>query len=392
MNHEETRAADGQREKIKPLITARLTYECGGARHEQTSARLFADVLELSAPGFARSLKLGALSAVEAGGYRVTLRHHAGDVALSMVGHLYEDFARSLIGAFNGVVFHESLMSETVHYETKGQYVSPAGETSPAVFRVCETALVVLPQTHALARIPFCLMEKVTAEPYRFTVTDRQGHSHVLQKLGTHTDDFLREFNRREAELVRLTKEKLSELAPADDALARLMMEGLVTPFERIRAVSAPFADALETRLAALIPDEYGYLKSVSERLAVGIKRGLMGSLTGESIILLAPAGGKAILESLGEAAAATYVFGRGGMPWEAFLPLFNESMLAVNFRREPIYMSDDALAKNETYAGAVMRCPALRQLRAQYAGRVAHSGFEAWARALDAHIQKREG
>lgn len=391
MDHEETRAADEQREEIKPLIAAKLTCECGGARHEQAAAQLFADVLELSAPRFARSVKLNTLSAVEAGGYRVTLRHHAGDIVLSMIGHLYEDFARNLIGAFNEIVFRESLMSETVHYETKGQYVSPAGETSPAVFRVCETALVVLPQTHALARIPFCLMEKVTAEPYRFTVTDRQGHSHVLQKLGTHTDDFLREFHRREAELVRLTREKLSEIAPASDALARLMLEGLVTPLTQIRAVSAPFAEALEAWLSALIPGEYGYLKSVSEALAVGVKRGLMGSLTGESIVLLAPAGGKAVMESLGEAAAATYVFDMGETPWAAFLPLFNESMLAVNFRREPIYMSDDALARNEAYAGAVRRCPALRQLRAQYAGRVAHSGFEAWARALTAHIQQRE-
>ncbi len=375
-------------EEIKPLITAKLTCECGGVRHEKVTAQLFPDVLDMTGPDFSRTLKLNTLSAVEPGNYRVIVRHKTGDFTLSMIGHLYEDFVRHFIGAFNEIVFHESLMSETVHFEAKGQYVSPEGVTAAAVFRICETALVVLPQTHALVRIPFCLMSKINNEPYRLTITDKQGRSHVLQKLGFSTDDFLREFGRRENELLKQTKEKLTAIAPVSEGLAGLMMEGLVVPVEQIRAVSAPFADALEAKLSEQIPDEYEYLKSVSRGLAVGVKRGLMGSLTGESIILLAPVNGKAVMESLGEAAAATYVFDMGQTPWEAFLPAFNESMLAVNFRREPIYLSDEALAseKYEAYSNAIVRCPALGILRRQYLGRVAHGGFDAWRRALDAY------
>ena len=382
-------SADTDEEEIKPLITAKLTYECGSVRHEKVTTQLFEDVLDMSGSGFARTLKLNTLSAVEPGNYRVIVRHKAGDITLSMIGHLYEDFVRHFMSAFNEIVFQESLMSEKVHFEAKGQYVSPTGEAAGAVFRICETALVVLPQTHALGRLLFCLMAEVKNEPYRLTIIDKQGKSHVLQKLGFSTDDFLREFGKREKELLKQTKEKLGAIAPVSDDLARLLMEGLVVPIEDIRAVSASFAEAIEAKLTEQIPDEFGYLKSVSSGLAVGIKRGLMGSLTGESIILLATVHGKVVMESLGDAAAATYVFDMGQTPWEAFLPAFNESMLAVNFRREPIYMSDEALAseKHEAYRNAIVRCPALSLLRQQYIGRVAHSGFEVWQRALQKYL-----
>ncbi len=377
-------------EEIKPLITAKLTYECGDVKYEKLNARLFNDVLELTGVGFSCSIKLNTISAVEAVSYKVLVRHKKGDITLSMLGHLYEDFVRHFVRTYNEIVFNESLMSEKSHFEAQGQYVSLAGEAAPAVFRICETALVILPHTHALVRIPFCLMAEVKNEPYRFTITDKMGRSYVLQKLGFSTDNFLREFKVREAELMKQTKEKLSGIAPVSDELARLMMEGLVVSVESIRVVSAPFAEALEAKLIEQIPQEYGYLESVSGTLAVGIKRGLMGSLTGESIILLAPSGSKAIMESLGESASATYVFDMGDMAWEAFLPAFNESMLAVNFRREPIYMSDETLAsdKHEAYRNAIVRCPSLKTLRSQFLGRVTHSGFDTWKRSLDAYIK----
>ncbi len=376
--------------QVKPLIIAKLTYECGGVRREKLSAQLFDDVLELSGSGFSRTMKLNTISAVQASNYSVYVRHNKGDITLSMLGHLYEDFVRHFIRAYNEIVFNESLMSEKPHFEAEGQYVSPSGETAPAVFRICETALVVLPQTHALVRIPFCLIASVQSEPYRLTIDDKMGRRYVLQKLGFSTDSFLREFKAREAQLVRQTKEKLGGISPVSDALARLMMEGLVVSEDSIRAVSAPFADALTAKLTEQIPQEYSYLKSVSGSLAAGIKRGLMGSLTGESIILLAPAANKVIMESLGETAAATYVFDMGDMPWGAFLPAFNESMLAVNFRREPIYMSDETLSsdKHEAYRNAIVRCPSLKKLRSQFLGRVMHSGFDAWKHSLDAYIK----
>jgi hypothetical protein len=235
--------------------------------------------------------------------------------------------------------------------------------------------------------------------PYRFAITDRLGRSFVIQKLGFTTDPFLNAYEKRLAGLIKQTRERLSEISPVGDALAKLLMEGMVAKLSDVRALSPQFADAVEERLAASdIAQEYGYLKSVSADLALGIKRGLMGELTGESILLLAPVFESNIMfmESLGDTAAATYVFkisdsgSVSKQQWDDFLLRFNYSMLSVNFRREPIYLGDDALnaEKYEQYSQALRRVPGLMQLRALFTGRVIHSGFESWKKSMDSYIK----
>ena len=390
---------DGAEQAI-PLITARMRVSLAQQKHERVTAQLFDDKLVFSAPGFSRTLKLGSLLAVRAADYSVTVSTDEGDIVLSMIGHLYEDFAGKLIRAFNEALFRQLLMKETAHFEAPGQYVSPAGEASPAVFRICETALVILPETHMLVRVPYCMVADVKTEPYRFTVTDRMGRAYVLQKLGRLTDPFLREYQKRVTELRKQTRDKLSEIAPVDDALADLLMEGMIVPMEDVRAISPAFADALDSRLKASdIAQEYEYLKSLADgSMAVGIKRGLMGEMTGEVIHTLTPVFVKnaVILESVGEGAAATYVFRlglKGSIPpesWRQWLLAFNDSMLAVNYRREPIYLSKEALKaeKYEDYRGALKRSEGLRNLRALLAGRAVHSGFEAWKRTIESYLE----
>ena len=177
----------------------------------------------------------------------MTVSTDEGDIVLSMIGHLYEDFAGKLISAFNEALFRQLLMKETAHFEAPGQYISPAGEMSPAVFRICETALVMLPETHMLVRVPYCMVANVKTEPYRFTVTDRMGRAYVLQKLGRLTDPFLREYQKRVTGLRKQTRDKLSEIAPVDDALADLLMEGMIVPMEDV----ARYRPRLRTRWTA---------------------------------------------------------------------------------------------------------------------------------------------
>jgi hypothetical protein len=385
--------------EIKPFISCILTYEKNGGRHEKTTAALFDEYITLNAPGFSSSLKLNTLSGVSAAGYRVTAASDSGDIIFSMIGHWYEDFARKFVRAYNEVVFKESLMKESVHFEADGQYISPESDTCHAVFRVCETALVILPDTHALVRIPLCMIAETKVSPYRFEVTDRLGRSFVMQKLGRVTDAFLKAYDTRLAELMKQTKEKLGEIAPVSDSLAKLLMEGMVAKLSDIRKESPGFADAIDGRLSSSdIAQEYKYLKSVSYDIAVGVKRGLLGDLIGESILLLAPVFDKNIMfmESLGDTAAATYVFkisaGFGASPehWDDFLLRFNYAMLSVNFRREPIYLSDEALGsvKYEQYRQALGRVPDLLELRKLFAGRVMHSGFESWKKSMDSYIK----
>jgi hypothetical protein len=181
--------------------------------------------------------------------------------------------------------------------------------------------------------------------------------------------------------------------------LASLLMEGMIVPLADVRRVSPAFADALQSRLAGSeIGQEYAYLRSLSTGdMAVGVKRGLKGELTGETIHTLTPVFAKnaVILESLGDSAAATYVFrmSRDGMVspegWRPWLLAFNDSMLAVNYRREPVYLSEEALMaeKYENYRGALHRSEGLVALRALFVGRAAHTGFEAWKKSIESYL-----
>jgi hypothetical protein len=58
-----------------------------------------------------------------------------------------------------------------------------------------------------------------------------------------------------------------------------------------------------------------------------------------------------------------------------------NQLMLDINFRREPIFLSDEQLRdpRNARYRYAIQSIPSLRELRHLYIGRVVHSSFDQW-------------
>jgi hypothetical protein len=66
----------------------------------------------------------------------------------------------------------------------------------------------------------------------------------------------------------------------------------------------------------------------------------------------------------------------------DQFLQLMNSCLSAVNFRREPIYLSETELKKVEhlNYLLAVRKIPALRYLRDHFVGRIIHSSFQQWS------------
>ncbi len=374
----------------KPLINTVLTLEYKGGVYQKVIATLYERVIIFKSETLALTIKYSDIISVTPEKYKIFVILDGENIVLSMLGHAYEDFAKLFIRACNQVFFIQSLMKERVYFEARGQYISPDGKEEPALFRICETAIVVLPNSHQLVRIPFCIAKTVDRQPYSMKITDRAGRTYVIEKLGWVTDRFFSEYDIRLSQLLKLTTERLSEIAPVSNAVAQLMLEGIVSPIADIRKASASFADSLDGYLAAsAISKEYAYLKTVSDDLAFGIKRGLMGELTGDSIVILAsiPNKKRVIMESLG-AAAATYVFDMDS-GFLRFLPLFNESMLAVNFRREPIYLSEDALNTDryKDYRYAIVRCPALAKLRKQFIGRIAHRSFERWESSLSKYI-----
>jgi len=69
-----------------------------------------------------------------------------------------------------------------------------------------------------------------------------------------------------------------------------------------------------------------------------------------------------------------------------------NRAIVLLNFRREPIYLSDDSLATQprfHRYAIASRKIPTLRQLRASFLGRALHTGLETWQKQVQTIIAR---
>jgi hypothetical protein len=182
---------------------------------------------------------------------------------------------------------------------------------------------------------------------------------------------------------------------------------------------------------------EYGFLDAMAlkDQECVGVKRGLMGDLTGDYIWLLFPlcsSGSNRLLNAVALEAfstrtndeqkpeaqpekndaakasnqegteqtsliangKATYFFSLLNrqayaqasdeelkIELDNFIKNINRCMIDINFRREPIYLSDDNLdsPKYTQYRFAVAKIPSLKVLRNLFIGRVIHSSFDQW-------------
>jgi hypothetical protein len=91
----------------------------------------------------------------------------------------------------------------------------------------------------------------------------------------------------------------------------------------------------------------------------------------------------------------ATYVFrmpagDASAARVEAAVRGINDGLVAVNFRREPVYLGSDTLeseARYRHYAIAARRVPGLATVRRAFAGRAIHRSLSAWRAQVDALV-----
>ena len=65
----------------------------------------------------------------------------------------------------------------------------------------------------------------------------------------------------------------------------------------------------------------------------------------------------------------------------DSFVKNLNRCMIEINFRREPIFLSEESLdsSKYSQYRFAIAKMPSLRFLRSMFIGRVIHSSLDHW-------------
>ena len=352
--------------------------------------------------------------------YKIYLALSSGEkLILSNLGYKYEDFLRYLSKLRNEMLLKDMLMQETLKksgveaefiYYDENEAELQKGKCEP---RLYETAMVIIPERGEIFRIPYSSLSKINEEDYALSLEMESGRKLIISRVGAQFTSFTTTLSRLINELSVKVQSSLKELLPHADPLvlrqaARFMKEGRAARRSDIESISPELWKEMENKLDVMgLKEEYNFLKSLSqkEKICIGLKRGLLGDLTGEYIWFLIPIydtdakkpGNAIALEAASgeDGGKATYFFrlvSRKEYPnfenmedlhheADNFIKKVNRCMLAINFRREPIYLPDEKLddSRYQKYKFAIAKIPELKLLRELFIGRVIHSSYEQW-------------
>ncbi len=342
-----------------------------------------------------------------------------GTVLLSMLGNRYDDLLRELHRTWNELSLQDRLMQESQRRQGVRCQCQIVGRMSPgyqgaAEIRLYSTALVIMPENDNVRRILYSDIIDATSAEEALSVRTERGCTILLSRLGKELGPLHRDLSAAVQETSGVAQSLLKQLCPTLSpaqlaSASRLMAEGKAARRGDVEAISKELWAALELRMEGMgMGEEYRYLESICERgsMRVGIKKGLRDDA--EYIWMLAPViktpdGGNAIaFEATSEEGEgrATYVF---RMMSAKDLPSIQAddfpasadrsaqevaaALMAINFRREPIYIGEIELAApgREAYQNAVRAMPELRLLRRSFAGRVVHTSPEQWKQDMEA-------
>jgi hypothetical protein len=356
------------------------------------------------------------------------------------LGYQYEDFLFQLYKFRNELLLKYLLMEEAlIQSGFEAQFAmfdstSQIAQTGNCEIRFYETALLILPQKNEPIRIPYCYMNSLSKQDYKLTITDEYSEKIELTKIGQNFDPVAKTLSDALNRMILRTQQNVKELIPEAtpmeiSKISALMKDGRAAKRKELEMYSSDFWPRLTKKIdEAGLTAEYEFLNSISVRdqVSVGIKRGLMGNLTGTYTWLLFPLvdtatkklGNTIAMEAFnndehtgqtdveGEqteqseeqkkpaATGATYFFrimsrkeysqirdDTLAQELDRFIKSINRAMIEVNFRREPIYLSENQLQSTEytQYRFAIAKIPSLRSLRNLFVGRVIHSSLEQW-------------
>jgi hypothetical protein len=353
--------------------------------------------------------------------YRISLNLPSKKkLILFNIGYQYENFLRIFSRLRNEIILKDILVSGTPKKSgIKGEffYFNESGQESAkgkCEIRLYATALVIMPEKGEFIRISYGDLSEIKEEDYRITLLTDFNEKIIISKIGENFSPLAKAFSERMNKLSLKMQSLLKDMLPNADPLlireiARVLKEGRAVQKQIIDSISPDIWPELEKKLEEMggIKEEYNFLKSLGqkEKISIGLKRGLMGDLTGEYVWFLIPIystnpkeRGNVIAMEAGTGAQggrATYFFRI--FPREEYRNLkeikimhqgtdklikkINRAMVEINFRREPIYLSDEKLEEPgyAKYKFAVQKMTALRTLRLLFIGRVIHTSPEQW-------------
>ena len=395
----------------KVLLECGLKYDFPPAGTGEAQVRLTDAALELM-PKHGKTLTYSYrdIAQVQAQDYQIILAVEGGELRLFHLGRQYSDFVRILISQRNELILTDLLMQEKVRRAGVAAVCTELAdegeeELGNCELRLCDTALLIIPEYAEPIRLPLSYISGVSEEGYSLTVNSEAG-DYRLRKMGREFTPFSELLSQAMNELAAKAQGLLRELAPAAGATAiqqaaRLMGEGRAAKRGELDKIDPGIWKSLELQLdSAGIKQEYDFLSSAtgSKQQCIGFKRELVAQAGKEYIWFLIPIPEKNIIameaSSGPDSGRATYFFKivprlafAKSKPQElagqvdSLLTEINRCMLAINFRREPIYLAEEKLLlpRYQKYRLAVNKIPELQMLRERFVGRVFHREPEQW-------------
>ncbi len=333
------------------------------------------------------------------------------------LGYRFADFLRVLYRLRSEMMLKDLLMQEPLRksglearcivFDENG-FKAYEGKGEP---RLYETALVLLIEDGEPSRVPYSFIENIEVKDYTLTLATQFGDKLVFSHMGREFDSFTETLSEIINELSIKVQSTLKEMLPQFGPsiihkAARLMKEGKAARRDDLDTISPELWPELEKRLKlAGIKHEYDFLSSMAQtdKISIGLKRGLLGNLTDDYIWFLIPIynleqgrpGNAIAMEATSEGGRATYFFRivsrRDYFSFSDledfhvitndFITQVNRCMLSINFRREPIYLPEERLnePRYHKYRIAIQNIPALQKLRHHFIGRVFHRSAEQW-------------
>jgi hypothetical protein len=359
------------------------------------------------------------------------------------LGYQYEDFLFQLFRFRSELLLKHLLMEEALlnsGTEAHFNWINSAGDIvqiGDCELRLYDNAFVVLPNKGEPIRFPYCYISQVTKADYKLIVADESGGKIEFSRFGERFEPFSKAFSDALNKMMLRTQETIKELLPEADSrtvskLATLMKDGRAAKRKDLESIASDFWIRLTQRIKeANIDPEYEFLNALAEKdqVRVGLKRGLMGSITGSYIWLLFPLhhpGSNKLSNAVALEAfntqetqaniensetedvadetlkddqtsltkGATYFFKimdrrayEQAKAEDIATALENSAknvehaLIDTNFRREPIYLSEDQLSTSKyvQYLYAIAKMPSLKALRNLFIGRVFHLNTEQW-------------
>jgi len=307
----------------------------------------------------------------------VRLQTDGGDYVFTALGNWCQPFYDALCEAFGDAVRRAMFVTGAPANAAHGDYrVVEGGSvlTGTAPVFVFDDCVVALPPNLAARRIPLCFMTDFAQAGFETTLRIGDDEAYTFAKLGTNTDVFnqavtqrLRALREKTLALVGVIDPSLSSVAASQ--LARLLPSGVAAPMSVLAGIAPSFVSALEARLAeSAAAEEYPVYKELSDRIWIGMREQALDDYL--MWLIVASPDGQHVAVEFAQPDMATFVYHTHG-DCDGFVRALNRSLEAISFRREVIWTPEIV---DYNYRMAIKRLPALRFVRANFAGRAIHT------------------